>query len=390
MEYRNNQYIKLNLSIEEISKIRLIIDDKNKLIEDLEIGIDEPNIIICYGGNKINYENIYYSVRIIITDYMTLYNRWREIPEQIEYIIVYGRIYKNNRNKFNFIEYNDDERQRIILREMIEEERINEINDEGNTVLMILCRKNMIEEIKKIIVKMDKKMIDNTNNNKKTALHIASEEKNMEIVEILIKYMSMKGINKSDKEDNTALIILCMIQQEEMAIKVMMKMSKEGINKYIQEETTNKDETVLNQLLYMLLIIYSETEKCRFHTNDDIAAKIEKVIIADAIKILKEDKYKEQKISEINKILTMDIDENKFSKYMSKYGLRISVDTNEIREITDDNIKDIYTNFSNIRKILECKNDIYKEIEDYLFCLYFEHSKYFLIKSGVKIFQLLL
>ncbi len=232
MEYRNNQYIKLNLSIEEISKIRLIIDDKNKLIEDLEIGIDEPNIIICYGGNKINYENIYYSVRIIITDYMTLYNRWREIPEQIEYIIVYGRIYKNNRNKFNFIEYNDDERQRIILREMIEEERINEINDEGNTVLMILCRKNMIEEIKKIIVKMDKKMIDNTNNNKKTALHIASEEKNMEIVEILIKYMSMKGINKSDKEDNTALIILCMIQQEEMAIKVMMKMSKEGINKY--------------------------------------------------------------------------------------------------------------------------------------------------------------
>jgi len=232
MEYRNNQYIKLNIAIEEISKIRVLMDGKNKLIEDLEIGIEEPNIIICYGGKEMRYENIYYSVRIVITDYMTLYERWREIPEFIEYIIVYGKIYKNNRDKFNFIEYNDAMRQEIILREMIEEERINEINDEGNTVLMILCRKNKKEEIKKIIEKMDKKMIDNANNDKKTALHIACEEKNMDIVEILIKYMSMRGINKSDKEDNTGLIILCMIQQEEMAIKVMMKMSKEGINKY--------------------------------------------------------------------------------------------------------------------------------------------------------------
>jgi hypothetical protein len=55
---------------------------------------------------------------------------------------------------------------------------------------------------------------------------------------------------------------------------------REKINKYIEE-----DETILKQLLYMLLVIYSEKEKCRFHTNDDIAAKIEKDIM-DTIVLL--------------------------------------------------------------------------------------------------------
>jgi hypothetical protein len=147
---------------------------------------------------------------------------------------------------------------------------------------------------------------------------------------------------------------------------------REQLNKYIEENR----EPILKQLLYMLLVIYREKEKCRFHTNDDIAAKIEKIIIMDAIKILKEEKYKEQKIAEINEIVTKanKIDETYFSIYKTKYGLNADINTDKIAEITDKNVKDIYTNFNNIRKLLEPieqLNDNLKQIDDYLFCLYY-------------------
>jgi len=147
---------------------------------------------------------------------------------------------------------------------------------------------------------------------------------------------------------------------------------REKINKYIEDE-----EPILKQLLYMLVTIYSEKEKCRFHTNDDIAAKIERVIIQDALKILKEDKYKEQKIVEINEILIKEIDEFYFLIYKNKYGLTANINVNKITEITEENIKDIYTNFYNLRKLIEPTerlNENLKEIDDYLFCLYYFKS----------------
>jgi hypothetical protein len=157
---------------------------------------------------------------------------------------------------------------------------------------------------------------------------------------------------------------------------------REKINKYIEEDITKtvsrepceSGSTILKQLLYMLLTIYSEKEKCRFHTNDDIAAKIEKVIIIDALKILKEDKYKEQKIVEINEILIKEIDEFYFILYKTKYGFSANINTDNITEITDKNVKDIYINFNSVRKLLQLTehlNDKHKEIDDYLFCLYY-------------------
>ena len=153
---------------------------------------------------------------------------------------------------------------------------------------------------------------------------------------------------------------------------------REKINKYIQD-----DEPILTQLLYMLLTIYSEKEKCRFHTNDDIAAKIERVIILDALKILKEDNYKEQKIVEINEICAKavsaepwakEIDEFYFLLYKNKHGIQANINNKKITEITEENINDIYTNFYNLRKLLDCKNENLKEINDYLFCLYYFKS----------------
>ena len=151
---------------------------------------------------------------------------------------------------------------------------------------------------------------------------------------------------------------------------------REQIKKYIEEDDEN--ESILKQLLYMLITIYSEKEKCRFHTNDDIAAKIEKDIIVDAFKILKEDKYKDQKIVEINEIIAVpyakEIDELYFSMYEKKYGYPANINTSKITEITDDNIKDIHTNFYTIKRLLEAKegqDENLKEIDDYLFCLYY-------------------
>ena len=92
MTYTNNQYLRLDIPLEEIAKIGIKTDDNNKTISDLEIKEEEPNIVIAYGINKkIDYSNIYSSVRILITNRSGLKDGlWREIPEFIEHIIVHG------------------------------------------------------------------------------------------------------------------------------------------------------------------------------------------------------------------------------------------------------------------------------------------------------------
>ena len=151
---------------------------------------------------------------------------------------------------------------------------------------------------------------------------------------------------------------------------------REQMNKFIEDikEDNGIDAYILKQLLFILMIIYEERTKCRYHTNDKIAATIEKEIIPDAIIILKEDKYIEQKIVEINEIVTSEIDEDYFAVFKSTCGFDMIVNHEAITEITDENVRDIYTNFHNIRKLLELTdsfNEKHKEIDDYLFCLYY-------------------
>ena len=161
-----------------------------------------------------------------------------------------------------------------------------------------------------------------------------------------------------------------------------VKYYTEEINKYIEEDEENNllnhlqlsDARILKQLLYMMMVIYAEKRKTRYHSNDEIASLLEKDINADAIKILKEDKYKEPKIVEINEIITREIDESKFVAHEKQYGYRMSVNSDAISEITNENVEYVYTNFHCITIILkpmERLKEKYKEIEDYLFCLYY-------------------
>jgi hypothetical protein len=134
------------------------------------------------------------------------------------------------------------------------------------------------------------------------------------------------------------------------------------------------DATILEQLLYMLTVIYEEKGKTRYHSNDEIASKIEKPIVVDAMKILKDDKYKYEKIREINEVVTKEIDESYFDIYKSKYGYKTSVNSDAIAEITDETVTDIYTNFHQIKILLEPTeklNEKHKQVDNYLFCLYY-------------------
>ena len=152
---------------------------------------------------------------------------------------------------------------------------------------------------------------------------------------------------------------------------------REKMNKFIEEDNEEDkeeeiDASILKQLLYMLMSIYEEKSKCRYHTNDKIAATIEKGIIPDAINILKEDKYIRQKIVEINEIVAKEIDEEYFEIFKSRCGFDMIVNHAAITEITDENLLNVYQNFHNIKNLLEpidLLSEKHKEIDDYLRCL---------------------
>jgi len=129
MELDNYKYYKIDLPIKEIAKINVKSNTKNVNIENIDIENTTPNILIYQAliDQKPNYENIFGTVKILITNGL-----WSKIPESIEYIIAYKKIYKNNKDKFDFLDVEDDERRKEIIDELIKEDRINEwnINDE--------------------------------------------------------------------------------------------------------------------------------------------------------------------------------------------------------------------------------------------------------------------
>jgi hypothetical protein len=87
--------------------------------------------MICYGNEKIKieYNNIYSTVRTIITNKSAINNKWNEIPEYIENVIIENRIYKNNKDKFDYIKFNDKEKINQIIDELIENENFERTNN---------------------------------------------------------------------------------------------------------------------------------------------------------------------------------------------------------------------------------------------------------------------
>jgi len=195
MAYINNQYIRLEKPLEEISKIEIKIDENNKLIEDLEIE-DYPNVIIAYG-KKVDYNNIFGGVKILITDKTALKKSEYVIPEYIESIIVYGYLYENKKEEIerlkNGIELMDAIRkvnEKLALKILEREEiNINQVDEYGNTALICACKicacRNKMERVALKLLEREEININQVNNTGNTALIWACFNK-MELV--LIKW----------------------------------------------------------------------------------------------------------------------------------------------------------------------------------------------------------
>jgi len=193
MTYINNQYLRLDIAIEEIAKLEIKTDKNNKMISDIDIKEYEPNIIIAFGINKkIDYYNIFSSVRILITDVDTLNGKIEEIPDFIEVIIAYKLIYYNKNDvksdkDFDLLDFeNQNEIFEMKVERLIGRGKINSYNNVGDTILNYL-----------ITNKKEKKAIE------------------------LIDKMEIESINKVNKYGYTVLMYSCLYNMENIALKLL-------------------------------------------------------------------------------------------------------------------------------------------------------------------------
>jgi hypothetical protein len=170
---------------------------------------------------------------------------------------------------------------------------------------------------------------------------------------------------------------------------------REELNKYIySNEICSKDSLEISeadiseQLLFILMIIYIEKTKTRYHTNDIVALSYEKVIIANSLTILRQDNYKQLFGAEINKLLTNKTYETYLSLFERNYGYKTYIDLELITDFTDDNVLHIYTNMNMIKKLFELNASVdenryvetydvtkINQLYDYCFCLYYFTQK---------------
>ena len=214
MEYLNNQYIRLDISISDIIRIKVEVDDDNKAIEDIDIIEDNPNIIIAYGEN-VDYYNIYSSVKILITDEKAFMKNNGMIPENIEKIIVHGEMYENNRidknklrNTFELMNEcikGNSETALEILESM--EINVKQVDNYGNTILMWMGCQNDEILVEKLL-EISRININNVNKDGDTALTIACSNKKTSIALRLLKIPEL-DVNKCGGKKFTALIWSC-------------------------------------------------------------------------------------------------------------------------------------------------------------------------------------
>ena len=148
-------------------------------------------------GDGEEFVNIYRTVEIMITTEETIYNdKYKKLPDNIEYVIVENKIYRV-KDEFNMIMFMSWRKKEEYIRRMIEEGRVNENNDKGETALYLACEDGM---------------------------GIAME---------LIPRMSDTAIDKCTKAGRTALYSACFMGTETVALELVSRMSEGAINKWL-------------------------------------------------------------------------------------------------------------------------------------------------------------
>jgi len=224
MELNNYCYYKIDLPIEEIANLK--INDGEKIENICDIEIDDnicnsqfPNVLVyChYDDNKFSrsswedpesdddtndFDNIYGTVRILITSNSKMCcGLWKNIPDFIEYIIVDGKIFINSKSKFDFISIEDEYDRIQIIKELINENKINETNIFGETILIIICK-----------------------------LYKLSFQDISDLALNLINIMSIDTINKRDRYNYTALHYSSIQGKPEVSLKLIDKINDDIIN----------------------------------------------------------------------------------------------------------------------------------------------------------------
>jgi len=274
MIYINNQYIRLNISLEEIAKIEIRTDEKNKLIEELDIEMKDgeyPNVVIACG-EKVEYNNIFASIKVLITDEKALIKNEYKIPEYIEKIIVNGYVYENKKEEIERIKEGlkngnelinaiqkgliktiQKENKELVL-EILERENINvNVDVYGYTSLILACSNNM-ESVALKLLEREEININQVNKYGETALILACNNK-IETVALKLLEREEININQVNSLGYTALEWACIYKMESVALKQLEK-EEIDINQFDKNKYTaliwackNKMESVALKLL---------------------------------------------------------------------------------------------------------------------------------------------
>jgi hypothetical protein len=260
MLYTNNQYIRLDIPLEEIAKIEIKTDKKNKMISELEIKEDDSNIIIANGINKkIDYSNIYSSVRILITDERTLIGKIEEIPDFIEVVIVNNKIYYDRNEtdsdkEFDLLLFEDNKDIfEMKVERLTERGKINSYNKVGNTILNYLIWNKKEEKALELIERMEIESINKVNKYEDTALIYACCNK-MERVALKLLEREDINVNQVNEGGVTALIWACKNKTETIALKLLERedINVNQVNKYgetaLDYAIENNIESVINRI----------------------------------------------------------------------------------------------------------------------------------------------
>ena len=201
--------------------------------------------MIAYG-EKVNYNNIFSLVKILITDKKAIENN-DYIPEYIETIIIYGYIYGNNKTEIERLKLglkngNDlflaiDNKNVLEILELIENVEINVgmVDDNEFTVLYWACYYNMPGVAMKLIDRMSNEAINKRKYDGCTALSWALSRNMPEVAMRLIDRMSDEDINKWDYNGMTLLYLACRNNMPVVVMILVNRMSNETINKKYKE-----------------------------------------------------------------------------------------------------------------------------------------------------------
>lgn len=269
-----NQYIRVNTEKNRnyIDTYKHFREFKNQdiLISDISLlANEEPNILLyakyTYDEERVDFENIYHSVRILVTEKILIdEDKYLEIPNYIEKIIILNLEY-DIKDDFEMIEFMSNERFSEYVKNKIYDDRIMlEYNRNNDYIFGEICarrdselikyiiekRKNIINEIierfgsKKIfgsyyneviiriiIENMDKKYLYERDEYNRTILQLLVYIYNMNTeISFLMDDLSYDLIKTRDNEDNNVLFYACKYHVSEVANKLIEKMETEDIN----------------------------------------------------------------------------------------------------------------------------------------------------------------